>query len=146
MAVRRLPVKLRRQDAMRVSRVALDNEKLVYVIVADKKLKYRHGRSKIAYIGTTKNGVSRLAQSAASRTDAILRRRGVQSFTVHVVTCRPRQRVKTWRKLERAFLLAFRELYGEVPACNVHGKRMTVRGEFVYFSKVRIENVIGDLS
>jgi len=66
---------------MRVTRVAVGNAKLVYVIVADKRLTYPEGRSKIAYVGTTKNGVSRVAQSAAFRTDQSLNRRGVQSFS-----------------------------------------------------------------
>lgn len=146
MATRRLSVKLRRQDAMRVTRVAVGSAKLVYVIVADKKLAYPNGRSRIAYIGTTKNGVSRLAQSAAYRTDEILGRRGVQSFRVHVVTCRPRQKVKTWFKLERAFLLVFRETFGKVPVCNSHGKGITVHDEFSYFARTRIQRVIDDLS
>lgn len=139
MATKRLTVQLRRREAMRVSRVALGAPKLVYVIVTDKKLRYRDGRSRIAYVGTTKNGMTRLAQSAASRTDDILRRRGVESFRVHVVTCRKRRNVKTWRKLERALLLAFRDKYGQVPVCNVHGKRMVERNEFEYFARSRID-------
>lgn len=131
---------------MRVTRVAVGKAKLVYLIVADKKLSYPEGRSKIAYVGTTKNGVWRVAQSAAHRTYEILTRRGVQSFRVHVVTCRPRQNVKTWLKLERAFLLAFREMFGAVPVCNSHGKKIAERDEFDYFARARIGRVIEDLS
>lgn len=146
MPIGRLTVSLRRQEAMRVTRVAVGKAKLVYVVVADKKLKYPSGRSRIAYIGTTKNGVSRVAQSAAHRTDQILSKRGVQSFSVHLVTCRPRQKVKTWIKLERAFLLAFREEFGSVPTCNSHGKGIMEVDEFAYFARARIKRVIEDLS
>jgi hypothetical protein len=55
-----------------VTRVAARHVKLVYVIVADKRLKYPRGRSGIVYIGTTRNGFSRVAQSAADWTDFIL--------------------------------------------------------------------------
>jgi hypothetical protein len=131
---------------MRVTRVAAGKAKLVYVIVADRKVRYPEGRSRIVYVGTTKNGVSRVAQSAASRTDDILARRGVHSFTVHVVTCRPRQKVKTWVKLERAFLLAFRDRFGAVPGCNSHGKKIRELDEFDYFARSKINRVIEDLS
>lgn len=146
MTVRRSTVSLRREEAMRVSRVAVGHAKLVYVVVADKKLNYPKGRSRIAYFGTTKNGVSRVAQSAAYRTDEIFRKRGVRSFTVHLVTCRPRQRVKMWVKLERAFLLAFRDQFGAVPACNSHGKGITGLDEFEYFARTKIDRLIADLS
>lgn len=127
--------------------MAIGSDKLVYVIVADKKLKYPKGRSRMAYVGTTKHGVSRVAQSAASRADQILREPGVRSFRVHVVTCRPKAGVRTWLKLERAVLLAFRERFGEVPVCNSQGKRMKERDEFEkYFARARIKRVIEDLS
>jgi hypothetical protein len=111
----RLHVSLKRKAAMTVTRVVVGEEKLVYVIVADKKMEYSTGRSRVVYIGTTKNGVARVAQSAANWTDKVLGQRGVEAFEVRIVTCRPRQRVKSWIKLERALLLAFRERYGEVP-------------------------------
>ena len=48
MAKRRLRVKLNRKHAMTVTRVSLGGERLVYVIQAQKKLKYPWGRSRIA--------------------------------------------------------------------------------------------------
>jgi predicted GIY-YIG superfamily endonuclease len=144
--MRRINVSLRRQYAMHVTRVALKDEKLVYVIVANKKLRYPGGRSRIAYIGTTKNGKSRVAQSAAYRTDQILRLHGVDEFDVRIVACRRRQNVKTWLKLERAMLIAFREQFGTPPICNSHGKRMLARDEFNYFTRSRINTIIEDLS
>lgn len=141
--MRRLGVSLKARPALHVTRVSLDNKKMVYVIVASKKLRYRHGtRSQIAYIGTTRNGASRMAQSAASLTDRVLRRHGVKSFDVRVITCHPRQGVKTWRKLERALLLVFRETYGRVPECNTQGKRIRELDEFKYFSKERLRKML----
>ncbi len=146
MPLRRLPVKLLRQEAMRVSRVVVGKQKLVYFIVADKRLEYEDGRSRIAYIGTTKTGVTRVAQSAAARTEDVFGQRGVLEFHTRIITCKPRQRVKTWHKLERACLLVFRERFGEVPLCNSQGNKMKETDEFSYFARSRIERIIDDLS
>src|SRR5947208_1621403 len=102
---RRLSIKLRRTHAMEVTRVSIGDEKLVYVVVADKKLKYLEGRSRIAYVGTTKKGAARIAASAAQQAQKVLNLNGVNSFEVRVVTCRPRQHVKTWFKLEAGLAL-----------------------------------------
>ena len=131
---------------MSVTRVSLRGAKLVYVIVADKKLNYAGGRSRVAYIGTTKKGITRISQSVAARAEAVLGLHGVEEFEVRVVTCRPRQRVKSWLKLERALLLCFREKFCEVPKCNSHGKRIREAGEFTLFSKARIKRILDDLS
>src|ERR1035441_5258254 len=115
---RKLAVSLKRDEALRATRVSVGRSKLVYLLVADKRLKYEKGKSRIAYIGTTKKGVARIAQSVAARADDILSLHGVRTFHVGVVTCNPRRHVKTWCKLERALLLQFREVFGEVPKCN----------------------------
>lgn len=144
---RRLTVSLKRDPALTATRVTIGREKLVYVLVADKRLEYETGKSRIAYIGTTRNGASRVASSVASRAYEILGIRGVRSFKARVVTCKPRQNVESWRLLERALLLEFRDLYGEVPWCNTHGKRMRERDEFIrYFRRARIRDIIEDLS
>jgi len=54
---------------MEVDRISLGYSKLAYINCADKKLRYPQGRSRIGYIGTTKNGISRVAESAASRSE-----------------------------------------------------------------------------
>ena len=144
--MRRLPITLRRREAMRVTRVSVRHDKLVYIIVADKKLQYPKGRSKVAYIGTTKNGVSRVAESAAYRTSKILKLRGVEEFCVRIVACRPRKHVKTWMQLERALLVTFRGMYGQVPICNSHGKSMSERSVFDYFARSRVRRVLEDLA
>jgi hypothetical protein len=86
-----------------------------WLAIADKRIRYPEGRSRIVYIGTTKRGARRVAQSIASRADKILTMRGVRSFHARMVTCRPRRNVKTWFLLKRALLVAFRERYGAVP-------------------------------
>lgn len=144
--MRRLSVSLKRHEAIHATRVSVGNNKLVYVLVADKKLKYPNGKSRIAYIGTTKNGVARIAESVAARSHDILQLRGVNEFGARVVTCKPRQNVKTWHKLERAMLLRFKAMYGDVPHCNTQGAKMKVTDEFRYFSEKGIDTVIEELA
>jgi hypothetical protein len=146
MALRRIKLSLNRDHAMHATRVSVGKSKLVYVLVADKKLKYTEGKSRIAYIGTTKKGTARIAQSVAARADAILGIRGVRSFHARVITCRRRRHVKTWHYLERALLIKFKELFGEVPACNSHGSNMKRGKEFDYFADFGLEQVIEELS
>ena len=69
MALDRLRISLERSPAMIVGRIAIPDLKLVYAICADESLPYQLGRSPQVYIGATKNGVSRIAQSAAYRAD-----------------------------------------------------------------------------
>jgi hypothetical protein len=142
----RLRISLKRNEAIRTNRVAVGKMKLVYVLVADKRLRYANGRSRIAYIGTTRKGAERIAQSVAARAEAIFKLRGVRSFDARIVTCNPRQNVETWKKLERGLLLCFRERFDEVPKCNSKGKRMRPRDEFDLFAKKRLMNVINELS
>ena len=131
---------------MHVTRVSVGRNKVVYVILADKKLSYRTGRSKVVYIGTTRRGIGRIAGSAAARAKHILGIRGVREFSVRIISCSSRQNVKTWTKLERAMLLVFKDLYGEVPHCNKQGNRMKERDEFDYFRKRRVKRILEDLA
>jgi hypothetical protein len=143
---RRLSVRLRRDEALYVTRAATKSSRLVYVFVCDKKVDYRKDRSRIAYIGMTKNGVWRVAKSIAHRAKKILGTRGIYSFWVRIVTCRAKPGVKSWHKLERAMLLLFKERFGGIPICNKMGKAMEEGDEFAYFSKARIRRVLADLS
>ena len=143
---RRINVSIKRDPALHATRVSVGKSKLVYVLVTDKRLEYPLGKSRIAYIGTTKRGLRRVATSAARHADQILSLRGVRSFVARVVTCQPRQRVRTWLVLERALLLAFRERYGSQPKCNSHGKRIKVRDEFEYFRRKRLVEILDEIS
>lgn len=146
MALRRIKLALHRDHALEATRVSSGKSKLVYILVADKKIRYESGKSRIAYIGTTEKGNARIAQSVAFRADDIFSIRGVRSFHARVITCKPRRKVKTWRQLERALILTFKEMFGEVPHCNTHGKKMTRSKEFNYFSEHGCKLVLEELS
>jgi hypothetical protein len=139
---KKLTVSLIPKHAMQVTRVSIGKKKLVYAILAKKSLKYPWGRSRIAYIGTTKKGMARISQSVAARAEDVLSLYGVREFTVRIVICLPRPNVKTWEKLERAFLLVFRHKYGTLPKCNTSGKKMQQRDEFKYFKRDRLEHIL----
>lgn len=141
-ASRTLRIKLHRQPAMEVSRVSIGDNRLVYLVVAEKPLRYRWGRSKIAYIGTTRKGIKRISQSVAARADDILSLHGIRRFQVRIVVCAARKNVKTWVKLERALLLTFREVYGDLPKCNISGKRMRSSDERTYFKRDRLISIL----
>lgn len=82
----------------------------------------------------------------AVRSDEILSLHGVRSFRVAIITYTVRPGVrKPWHKLERALLLSFRELYGEVPICNRTGMRMKETNEFGYFSRRQMQRILEDL-
>ena len=131
---------------MTVRRVALEHERLVYVICADRKLRYQDGYSHIAYIGTTKKGLARVAGSAAYRAEDVLWSHGVQSFDIRLVTCRGRNGIRSWCRLERGMIIAFREMFGEIPLCNTQGSGFEEQREFVTFRRSRIDQIIRDLS
>jgi hypothetical protein len=143
---KRIKLSLKRDHALEATRVSIGKSKLVYVLIADKRLKYPKGKSRIAYIGTTKKGAARIAQSVAGRAEAILGLRGVRSFHARVITCRPRRNVKTWMKLERALLVVFKENFGSVPECNSHGSKMKERDVFRIFSRGGVTAVIEELT
>lgn len=130
---------------MTVRRIDVTRETLVYVLVASRKQQYTYGNSQIVYIGTTRRGINRIASSVAQRAKDVLALHGVKDFEVRVVTCQPRQRVKTWRKLERALLLRFRERYGKVPLLNKQGPKMRESDEFDYFTRSRLDEILDGL-
>lgn len=145
MAKKRLIVTLRKGYALRVTRGAIRQEKVVYVIVVGRKLKYSYGRSPVVYIGTTKKGVGRIAHSAAYLAPDVFDIHGVKEFGVRVITCKGRSGIKSWTKLERALLLGFREKYGDVPKCNSQGAKIREKDEFEYFRRSRIRQILTDL-
>jgi len=143
---RKLNVSLTKTPAMHVTRVSIGKKKkLVYVILSDKELKYPWGKSRIVYIGTTKHGVARFAQSAAVVSEKILGERGIRILTVRIVTCSPKPKVKSWMKLERGLLWVFRERFGEIPRCNSQGSKMKEEDEFKYFQRERLVKIVSEL-
>lgn len=142
----RSTISLKRQPAFTVSRVSIGDDRLVYVMVAIRKIEYESGRSRVVYVGTTRNGVFRITSSIAERAEDILLEEGVESFDVRVVTCRPRQGVKMWHKLEQAMLVVFREQYGESPLCNNDSAGKNEGNVFEFFSRARIARILEDLA
>lgn len=139
---KKLTVSLKRGNAMQVTRVSIGKKRLVYVIVTKNPLRYPWGRSRIAYIGTTKKGMIRIAHSIAIKSQEVLRLHGVRECFARILTCPPRPNVKTWAKLERALLIVFRHKYGALPKCNKQGKHIKARGEFAYFTRYRLEKLL----
>jgi hypothetical protein len=139
-------ISLKKREAMTVDRVSVGKLKFAYVICVDRKVKYEKGRSRIVYIGTTKKGINRVSQSAATRFDAVFELKKVDRFMVYIITCTRRRHVKTWHQLERALLLVFKGMFGEIPTCNSHGKNYSWRGEEKLFAPSRLKAVLEDLS
>jgi hypothetical protein len=121
---------------MTLGRAALGTERLVYILAANKLLKYPRGRSRIVYIGTTKRGVRRVASSVAGRAAALFERRGVRRVDAHLLTYTRRSGgQKLWLKLERAILFMFKYEYGTIPVLNKMGKNFWPGKEFAHFNK-----------
>ena len=93
---------------------------MVYILAANKFHKYKNGRSRILYIGTTKNGADRPAASAVNKaSDAFYKLRGVKTIDVYIVTCAPRKAMQqTWKKLESPLLDVFRNRHFQLPRYN----------------------------
>ena len=121
--MRRLQINLNKKQVMVVHRRVLKKKKVVYLLTAISPVKYKGGRSNIVYIGTTKKGVGRIAESAARRAEEIMSTRGLKELHVFVVYCSSRTGVPTWEWLEDALLAEFRAEYEQLPMCNSQGKK-----------------------
>lgn len=142
---KRLSLKYRRQPAIIINRIAFKDTKLVYVARANKKIKYPWGRSRIAYIGTTKKGARRIASSAVWKGADLLFEYGIKHLELIVVLSTRRQGIETWRKLERALIIRFREMYGAIPKGNNQGQKMRWDDERDYFALNRLDKIIEQL-
>jgi hypothetical protein len=81
---------------------------MVYILTAKKPQKYKNGRSRIIYIGTTGKGTQRPATSAVDKaSEAFGELRGVREIEVYIVTSGTRQAVRTWEHLESSLLAIF---------------------------------------
>lgn len=139
---KKLTIQTTKQPAFVISRNALKAERVVYLAVTNKALSYPHGKSSIAYIGTTKSGADRIATSAAAKARELLALHGVKRLEFYVVTCVSRQKITSWKKLESGLILSFRQLYGSPPMCNTQGKKKKWTDELEYFTRSRLESVI----
>jgi len=143
---KRQQIRFDRHPALVIHKSAFRDKKLVYIARANRGLKYPWGHNRIAYIGTTKNGAQRIASSAAWKGEPLLYKEyGIRQLEFHVVTCGKVQGVETWRKLERALLIKFKELYGAIPRANRSGKNSHWKDERRYFSVEKLERIIKEL-
>ena len=143
---KKLTIRTSNQPAITITANAVVADRLVYIALANKELIYTHGKSRIAYIGTTKTGAHRIAISAAYRATELFKLHGVSKLEFLVVTSEPRQGVKTWHKLEAGLILTFKQMFGEPPKCNKKGIRQKWNDELKYFTRKRLESVINKYS
>jgi len=141
-----LTIQTRVKPAVTITRTATKSSELVYLAVANKKIRYASGNSRIVYIGTTKKGAQRIAASAAAKAGQMLGLFGVQHLEFYVITSTAMANVKTWHKLERGLLLAFKAKFGQPPRCNIVGKKMRWTDELTYFTRARLDGLIDQYS
>jgi len=121
-------------------------KKIVYFIRGDKPIEYpwEHKRSCILYIGTTKRKGRRPFETMMARAPRLLRIRGMKSLDFVYVKAPPRKRVDITKKLEKAFLHQFREIFGSFPREN---KRVGSLGDaYDYVNLNRVKTIIKELS
>ena len=129
-----------------------DVQKLVYILVANRPIKYENDYSRIVYIGTTEQGIKRIAGSASKRVkEAYEKLRGVKRIDAYVVWTKARAgpdtfRGKgTWHVLETALLLKFKKKYGEKSRLNAVEKNFGNRQEYAFelFKEQAVGRIIG---
>ena len=138
--------KVHNEPAITITRTAYAASELVYIAYANKPLHYQHGVSRIAYIGTTKNGVWRVASSAAWKAEDLFKRKGVHTLEFYIIAAPRKGKQASYRKLERALLLRFRERFGSIPHANKQGKNLRWRDEYDYVTPQKVERIIDDFS
>ena len=143
---KKLLLKSYKEPAIVIYRGAFKNTKLVYLARANKKIRYPWGQSRIAYIGTTKKGASRIASSSVWKGGDLLSEYGIKHLDLNIVVCGKRPGVETWKKLERALIIRFREIFGSIPKANTMGKKARLKDELHYFSRDRLDTIIQELS
>jgi len=135
---------LSKRAPMVLHRDILKRNTLVYLVVAPKPIRRKNGRSRIAYIGTTQKGVSRMALSAAFRAQEVFDRKSFQKLEVCVVSSKGRPgRIAWWKILERALLAKFFERYHEFPLCNRKGARNWKSGWSRFIREDRMRKIVG---
>jgi hypothetical protein len=131
-----------REAAVTLTRVAVQDEHLVYIIASNKRVPYGRNRSRIVYIGTTSKGVDRILRSVADKARQALAGHGTRRIEVHVYAVAGRPRVKMWLKLEQGLLLAFKDVYACVPKYNKKGMSMRWEDQGDYLAKAGLKHII----
>lgn len=128
---------------MTVHRRIMDRDRIVYLLTVPKPIRYRSGRTRIVYIGTTRRGVSRIAASVAARATDAFDGDGRHRVEVYVLACTPTPGLDSWRLLERALISEFRARHHDLPACNAQGKSFRWNDQLQrYFRRDRIRKLL----
>jgi predicted GIY-YIG superfamily endonuclease len=141
-----LKIKLDKNPSVVIHRTAVRADKLVYIARANKKMRYPWGNSRIVYIGTTKNGIRRIASSAAWKGEQLLAEHGITQLDFYIVTCTRRKALPGWKRLERALISRFCELFGDSPQANKTGRVPQPGSWKNRFSQKKLDQVIHKLS
>jgi len=120
-----------------------ETKNLVYVAVANKMISYPFRKSPIVYIGTTSRGLLRILESAGARSENILSQHGITKIHFFVLTCTARQKLSSWKILERALIGRFRELYGDIPCENAKLRKSADRSWAQLFEERQLDKVLG---
>jgi hypothetical protein len=119
--MRRLKVKPSKVPLLTLTRSRQwDKKRMTYILLANKTYKTHAGlRSRVIYIGTTAKGAGRPAASAVNKASQVFyKARGVKTIDVYIVTCRGRQAMPTWKRLEAALIHAFWNIHHQIPQYN----------------------------
>jgi hypothetical protein len=139
---RKLRIKAGQWPAFKITREAFRASELVYIATANKAIRYDHDDSRIAYIGTTKNGAARIASSAVWKGGDILAKWGIRDLEFYVVTCPSSGKYSTAKRLERALLIRFREKFGRIPLANDQGRKLRWNDELDFFTIQALDDTI----
>jgi len=137
--------KLKTKLAIHLHRVDYGRDRVVYLLTVNKPYRYTYGRSRIVYIGTSKNGASRVAQSAVYKGKPFLEEFGINSLSAFVITVPGKQNVKRWKQMESALLLAFRREFGEKPRANKQQPRGKPESIFKDFNERSLVEILRSL-
>jgi hypothetical protein len=141
MSRKKLSARLHGAEVLVVDRAAIKAMHLVYLLVADKPQRYPWRKSPILYVGTTANGVGRIAGSAAHRAEDIFAQYGTRRFVARVVTCQRRAGMPTWKVLEKDLIRRFKAHHGEVPLLN-EWKNLNPHHLSGYFSERKLDKIL----
>ena len=101
---------------------------------------------RVVYIGTSKNGATRVAQSSADKGKKYLEDHGIRTLSAYIIAVPGKSKVtKIWKKLEDAMILAFIREYGAKPDANRQVPRGKTELVFKYFSEQDILRILRTL-
>jgi hypothetical protein len=143
---RRPRPKVHGKPAITITRTAYAASELVYIAYANRPYRYQHGDSRVVYIGTTKNGVWRVASSAVWKAKDVFEHWGFHTLEFYIIAAKRQGKQPTYRKLERALLLRFRERYGTPPVANKQGAKMRWRKDDNAFTFASLNKILDEFA